>query len=403
MKSYLADWILPVASPPIANGALVVDDAGRIVFLGERGQMPVGTDETHFESSVIMPGLVNAHTHLEFSDLEAPLGKPVMEFTQWIGEVIKFRFGSERVAKSEAIQMGLEQSARHGVAAIGEIATAPVVLEDYKSALPCPAALCVFFEQLGSDDAVVEQKIAELEQFFSHAKEVSPVQQFVAAVSPHAPYSVGDKLLDGLVATSIQKRAVVAMHVAETLAEREFVETKTGPFLEMLQSMGVWRPDAYGNYDSIEGILAKLSECESSLIVHGNYLNGRELDFIAANRERMSIVFCPRTHAYFDHARYPLEEMLERGINVAVGTDSRASNPDLNLGQELVEIRRRHPEVAPEAILKMGTTGGANALGLDESFGSLSQGQMAHFCCRQTADASSPFAWLEAEPDQKIQ
>jgi len=285
--------------------------------------------------------------------------------------------------------MGLEQSARHGVAAIGEIATAPVVLEDYKSALPCPAALCVFFEQLGSDDAVVEQKIAELSQFFSHAKEVSPVLQFVAAVSPHAPYSVGDKLLDDLVATSIQKRAGVAMHVAETLAEREFVETKTGPFLEMLQSMGVWRPE--------------LSECESSLIVHGNYLNGRELDFIAANRERMSIVFCPRTHAYFDHARYPLEEMLERGINVAVGTDSRASNPDLDLGQELVEIRRRHPEVAPEAILKMGTTGGANALGLDESFGSLSQGQMAHFCCRQTADTSSPFAWLEAEPDQKIQ
>ena len=128
MKSYLADWILPVASPPIPNGALVVDDVGRIVFLGSRGQMPAGTERTHYESSVIMPGLVNAHTHLEFSDLEAPLGQPGMEFTQWIGEVIKFRFGSERVAKSESIQMGLQQSARHGVAAIGEIATAPVVL-----------------------------------------------------------------------------------------------------------------------------------------------------------------------------------------------------------------------------------------------------------------------------------
>jgi len=337
-----------------------------------------------------MPGLVNAHTHLEFSDLEAPLGEPGMEFTQWIGEVIKFRFGSERVAKSEAIQMGLEQSARHGVAAIGEIATAPVVLEDYQSALPCPAALCVFFEQLGSDDSVFEQKVAELEQFFGQTKAASPAGQFVAAVSPHAPYSVGDKLLDGLVATSLQKRAAVAMHVAETLAEREFVETKTGPFLEMLQSMGVWRPDAYGDYESIEAILAKLSDCESSLIVHGNYLNARELDFIAAHREKMSIIFCPRTHAYFDHARYPLEEMLERGINVAVGTDSCASNPDLNLGQELVEIHRRHPEIAPETILKMGTT-------LDESFGSLVQGQMAHFCSRQTADTSSPFAWLDQE------
>ena len=87
--------------------------------------------------------------------------------------------------------------------------------------------------------------------------------------------------------------------------------------------------------------------------------------------------------------------MLERGINVAVGTDSCASNPDLNLGQELVEIHRRHPEIAPETILKMGTTGGAKALGLDDSFGSLIQGQMAHFCVRQAADTSSPFAWLD--------
>lgn len=398
MKSYLADWILPVASPPIPNGAMVLDDAGRIVFLGARGQMPAGTEQTRYESSVIMPGLVNAHTHLEFSDLEAPLGEPGIEFTQWIGEVIKFRFGSERVKKPEGIRMGLEQSIGHGVVAIGEIATAPVVLEDYQSPLLCPMALRVFFEQLGSDDAMVEQKVAELEQFFAHAKTRSlsnRANQVVAAISPHAPYSVGDSLLDELTALGVKKQASVAMHIAETLAEREFVESKTGPFREMLTSMGVWRSKAYGKYESILAILGKLSECDSSLVVHGNYLNGRELDFIAAHRAKMSIVFCPRTHAYFNHARYPLEEMLERGINVAVGTDSRASNPDLDLSQELVEIHRRHPDVAPETILQMGTVNGASALGLDESFGSLVQGQTAHFCVRNVADTSSPLAWLE--------
>lgn len=397
MKSYLADWILPVASPPIPNGAMVVDDAGRIVFLGARGQMPAGTEQTLYESSVIMPGLVNAHTHLEFSDLKAPLGEPGIEFTQWIGEVIKFRFGSERVKKPEAIAMGLEQSAGHGVVAIGEIATAPVVIEDYQSPLPCPIVLRVFFEQLGSDDAVVAQKVAELERFFTQADASSSncVNQIVPGISPHAPYSVGDSLLDELTAVGVKRQSSVAMHVAETLAEREFVESKTGPFLEMLTSMEVWRPEAYGKYESISAILEKLAECDSSLVVHGNYLNGRELDFIASNSAKMSIVFCPRTHAYFDHARYPLEEMLERGINVAVGTDSRASNPDLDLGQELVEIHRRHPDVAPETILQMGTANGASALGLDESYGSLVQGQIAHFCVRRVADASAPFAWLE--------
>jgi cytosine/adenosine deaminase-related metal-dependent hydrolase len=167
----------------------------------------------------------------------------------------------------------------------------------------------------------------------------------------------------------------------------------------MLKTMGVWRAEAYGNYESILAILEKLSECESSLVVHGNYLNASELDFVAANRERMSIVFCPRTHAYFDHARYPLKEMLERGINVAVGTDSRASNPDLDLGRELAEIRGRHPEVAPETILRMGTTGGAIALGLDQSFGSLAEGHIARFSVRHAVDTSSPYAWLETITD----
>ena len=398
MKSYLADWILPVASAPIPDGAMVVDDAGRIVFLGARGQMPAGTDETCYESSVIMPGLVNAHTHLEFSDLDAPLGEPGMEFTQWIGEVIKFRFGGQRVKKSDSIRMGLEQSARHGVAAIGEIATAPVVPGDYLRALPCPVHLRVFFEQLGSDDAVIEQKIAEIEQFFGQVEAASSsasVNQIVAAVSPHAPYSVGDRLLDQLTSYAIKRRSAVAMHVAETLAEREFVETKTGPFIEMLKSLDVWRPEAYGNYESILAILQSLSQCESSLVVHGNYLNGEELDFIARQRENMSIGFCPRTHAYFGHTRYPLEEMLERGINVAVGTDSRASNPNLDLGEELVEIHRRHPDVAPETILRMGTCNGAKALRLEESFGELNEGQTARFFVRKVADTSSPFAWLE--------
>ena len=184
------------------------------------------------------------------------------------------------------------------------------------------------------------------------------------------------------------------MHVAETMAEREFVEVKTGPFVDMLRSLGVWRPEAYGSYGSITRILEKLSQCESSLVVHGNYLNGEELDFIASNRDKMSVVFCPRTHAFFGHARYPLEELLDRGINVAVGTDSHASNPDLDLGGELVEIHRRHPDLAPETVLKMGTIAGAAALGLDESFGTLVEGRKSHFCVRHNTDTSSPYAWL---------
>ncbi len=352
--------------------------------------MPTGTDETVFASSVILPGLVNAHTHLEFSDLSAPLGSAGMEFTDWIGEVIRFRGRAGRASKADVIKIGLEQSARYGVAAIGEIATTPLVLKDYAGALPCPASVQVFFEQLGSDDGVIDQKISEAEQFFAD----SPWDSVSAALSPHAPYSVGDRLFDSLMSLARQKQCSVSMHLAETRAEREFVENKTGPFLDMLRSFDVWRPTAYGRYGSILSILKEVARCASSLIIHGNYLTMDELDFIATVRDRMSVVFCPRTHAYFGHARYPLEEMLDRAINVAVGTDSLASNPDLDLLWELKEIHRRHPEVPIEKIVEIGTINGAEALGLDKSFGGLTTGQIARFCVQQAPETTSPYSWL---------
>ena len=157
------------------------------------------------------------------------------------------------------------------------------------------------------------------------------------------------------------------MHLAETMAEREFVEQKTGPFVEMLQRLNVWRPEAYSQ-DSIAAILQSLSDCDRSLVIHGNYLTSDELDFIASRKQSMSIVFCPRTHAYFGHSPYPLEAMLERGINVAVGTDSLASNPDLNVVAELQAIARRYPEVSRESVVEDGNSQRRGSIGVNVRF-----------------------------------
>jgi cytosine/adenosine deaminase-related metal-dependent hydrolase len=121
-----------------------------------------------------------------------------------------------------------------------------------------------------------------------------------------------------------------------------------------------------------------LADAPRALIIHGNYLQDDELKFLAASRERMSLVYCPRTHAYFQHSPYPLEKAIATGVRVALGTDSRASNPDLSLLAELQFLAKNYAATPPADILNFGTLAGAEALGCDSSVGSLTPGKLAH-------------------------
>jgi cytosine/adenosine deaminase-related metal-dependent hydrolase len=167
------------------------------------------------------------------------------------------------------------------------------------------------------------------------------------------------------------------MHLAESLAELELLQSARGPFVELLQSLDAWHPEALPRGSRPLDYLRLLANAHRSLIVHGNYLATDELDFVAAHADRMSMVYCPRTHAFFGHRPYPLGEMLSRGVRVALGTDSRASNPDLSAFEEMRHIYQHHHNVTPADILRLGTLHGAVALGLDAELGVLAAGKLA--------------------------
>jgi cytosine/adenosine deaminase-related metal-dependent hydrolase len=165
------------------------------------------------------------------------------------------------------------------------------------------------------------------------------------------------------------------MHLAESREELLLLASHAGPMVEALEALAAWYPEAVPRGSRPLDYLNLLAGARRALLIHGNYLDDDEIAFLAANRERMSVVYCPRTHAYFGHEPYPLATMLAGGVRVAVGTDSRASNPDLNLLAELRQAARQHPDVPPEDVLKMGTVWGAEALGLEERFGSITPGK----------------------------
>ena len=321
----------------------------------------------------IIPGLINAHTHLEFSTLAQPLGEPGLGFPDWILKVVGHRLQSSPLEpeqqKQVAIETGLKESQRCGVVGLGEIASAPYCLPAYEDS---PGGT-VFLEVLGRDPLVVDERLLALEQVVRSA---GIGASWKVGISPHAPYSVHPDLFTGSIDLARRYGLSVAMHLAETKEELELMKSVNGPFVPVLEKLGAWYPETYRAGTRPLNYLRILARSPRSLIIHGNYLDEVELEFIAS-QQSMSVVYCPRTHHFFDHSRYPLPKMLDLGITVAVGTDSRASNPDLNLFEDLRHIARCFPELRPESILKMGTWHGAKALGLANGLGAIAVGRQA--------------------------
>ena len=386
---YRAAWVCPVVEPLIKNGCVLVVD-GRIAAVEpfrESMELPRLCRTIDLGNVAIVPGLVNAHTHLEFSQLEQPLGQPGIKFTDWVRLVVGQRTADDPPTKHQSIVAGIQESFQAGVWAVGDIATDPVGEESYLATEhKTPVHTTVFLEQLGRKAELLEQQRSQLDVHL--LKNGLVPESFACGASPHATYSVTWSLHDQICAAAKKHNSLVAMHVAETLAERQLCDSLTGDFVDLLQDFDAWDPKTFVPRRSIKGFLGRLSQAPRSLVVHGNYLDSDELDLVQRNKN-MSIVFCPRTHQFFQHTPYPLQEMLDRGINVAVGTDSRASNPDLNLFSDLQLIAADFPKLSAMDVLKLGTVNGALALGREDELGTLAVGKQAAISCIVNEDLNA--------------
>jgi cytosine/adenosine deaminase-related metal-dependent hydrolase len=214
-------------------------------------------------------------------------------------------------------------------------------------------------------------------------------------LSPHAPYSVHPDLYRELIQLAVDHSAPVAVHLAETQAELELLASGAGPLVELLRNFGAWRSDAIPRGSRTLDYLQPLADVSRGLVVHGNYLSDADIDFLAEHKN-LTVVYCPRTHAYFGHAAHPWRRLLARGVNVAIGTDSRASNPDLSLWHELRFLVEQFPDADRREILELGTQRGARALGLDAEVGTLTPGKSADLAvvALPAKEAADPAALL---------
>ena len=371
-----AKYVFPVEGPPIEGGVVTLSGE-RIVAVGKSSDAAAVHD---LGNVAILPGLVNAHSHLEFSSLQRPLGEPGMALPDWIRQVIAYR-GRGDLDIPSAIARGLAECSASGTTVLAEIATAPIetyAVEAYATGADQPHVgsidLMLLHEVIGFSEPRSQSAFDAVMDRLNSFDTQSDVQP---GISPHAPYTVHPKLLDRIVAYSAEHRTLLAMHVAESQEELQLLRDGDGALRDLLEERSMWDATAIARGSRPLDYLRRLAKADHALVVHGNYLDAEELQFLGNHRERLSLVYCPRTHEFFDHTTYPLQQALSLGVRVVLGTDSRASNPDVILWEEMRYVAKHHAGVSAERILRMGTLDGARGLRCDDRAGSLICGKSA--------------------------
>jgi cytosine/adenosine deaminase-related metal-dependent hydrolase len=358
-----ARWIFPVSAPPVSGAAVEVGADGRVIAVHR--QPPANAHD--LGDVALIPGLINAHAHLEFSDLTKPL-QPAQPFADWLRALLAYR--RSRGNAERAIITGLSESWRSGTIAVGDIDTRGIPIQ-YAAA--GSVQVVAFRELLGLDAATVALQLGAGAEFLDHSRG-KDVPEVIRGLSPHAPYSVHPRLLEGGISLAAKWRCPVAIHLAETRAELECLASGTGELVDLLKEAGIWQGQLYPSGTRPLDFLRRLAALPRVVIAHGNYLADDELEFLA-HRPNFVLAYCPRTHAFFGHANHPGRRLSEMGGVVAIGTDGRCSNPDLSIWHELQFLRRSFSDANAADLLRMGTINGAIALGLESRLGTIEPGK----------------------------
>ena len=384
MKTLLsAAYIAIMTGPCIEDGAVVFDEACIIAAGSARSLRNEHPDAAFIDlgNAVVLPGLINAHTHLELTAV-GQLPKP-RSFVDWI---LALRQSMAEVDDPEAfiprsVHAGVSQCLRFGVTAVADTTLNPTLSRP----ILADAGLrgVSHGEVLGMATRAAQTGL-RLALAIDRSNETP---WFRAGIAPHAPYSLDLVGYRRCLQAAREQAIPLATHLAETPDETQFLSDHTGPFRQLWETLGAW---SQGVSRSVGGPIRTMHQLGlldyPTLLAHVNYADDEELEILA--KGKASVVYCPRTHAYFGHPPHRFEEMLKRGINVAIGTDSCASSPDLNLVDDLRLVYRSHPDVHPELLWSLITYRAAAALGVEQGLGRLKPGFMPDLCIYEahTAD-----------------
>ncbi len=383
MKLIRGGLVCPVSSSPIADGAVVVEGAA-IKAVGDFAELTgiyADCEYADMRDCVILPGLVNAHTHLELSHLR---GRVPYEgsFVAWVERLQAMRWGAA-FKPEEVIAEAVRESLRVGVTTVGDISSGH---QSWRFLKKEPIRKRCYAEVFG-----MTAEVEEARAYIESCMQGTAVDEWLRqGLSPHAPYSAGPAVYKMAAAAADAGAEISLMtHLAENREELRFLRRGDGPWREYLEKLEKWD----GNFACPgKGAVAYFLEMRLGktpfALAHVNYLDEEEIE--ALRRTTHSVVYCPRSHQFFGHPEHPFLQMRAVGVNVALGTDSLASNETLSILDEIRFLHGRYPELPAGVLLEMATINGARALGWDDQIGTLEAGKDADIVVLPMGDVLHP-------------
>jgi cytosine/adenosine deaminase-related metal-dependent hydrolase len=376
---YSASWLINPDASPVDGGALFVRD-GIIIETGTLAELRSrhSASVIDFPGSAIIPGFVNAHTHLELTHfpswkLRSSVDYYPRKFTDWIIQLIKISRSLTPADYPPSIHEGIRMCLESGTTTIGEIISNPAMLEHYRES---NIGGRLYFEVLGQEPGHFSNKLSSA----AAAVQSSSTPTLSAGLSPHSPYTINEEHLAAIRSTAASRNIPLAIHLSESQAEADFVFDGSGDFASDFYPFVGW-----------ERFLGKAHRCSSTelfdryglftpntIAVHCVHVSATDVTIL---KERgVHIALCPRSNDILDVGRAPVALFKKAGIPLALGTDSLASNNSLSIWDELrFALDTYSKDLSEQDIFRMVTSGGAAALALSEVCGSLVVGKSADF------------------------
>ncbi|HEY2853698.1 MAG TPA: amidohydrolase family protein [Gemmatimonadaceae bacterium] len=373
MIRYHARYVIPITALPIANGVVAVD-GDRIAYVGAASEAPLGTD-IDLGDVLLLPGLVNAHTHLELTAMRGFLEG--LDFRTWILRLTTAKrevFSREMLL--DAARYGIVEGLRHGITTYADTCESGVAFDAMRE---MGVRGVMYQEVFGPDPAQCAGAMVELREKVARLRPLeTPLVR--VGVSPHAPYTVSDPLFTAVARYARHEAIPIAIHIAESAPEYELVVHARGSFAAALRARGI---PVDPRARSPIALLASLDVLAAKpLLIHCVRVDEDDIALIAGTQ--CSIAHCPASNAKLGHGIAPLKAFLDTGVRVGLGSDSVASNNRMDILEEARTaslfqraLHGRFDEMDAACALRLATLGGAEALGIEQDVGSLEVGKSA--------------------------
>jgi len=389
-----ARWVLPVEGPPIEHGAVLIGQDGRIQALGSDSEVPrPDVPSLTFQHAVILPGLINTHTHLELTGFEGQIAE--LEFPAWIRSLRQLKATRKVEDYLDAARRGLQDCFALGITTVADTGDSGAVIQALAEA---DGSGIAYQEVFGPHPSQLDESLADLQERVRERSRWAGGRVRLG-VSPHALYSVSGPLFAAVAEWARAEGFPVAVHVAESAAETHFLLAGSGPFATAWQERGIPLPPAGRTPVAWLHQLGMLTE--RTLCIHAIQVLPPDIELLAA--AGAAVAHCPLSNRAHGHGAAPLRDFLTAGIRVGLGTDSVVSIGRLDL---LAEARaaRSLASLSADQALELCTLSAARALGMESEAGSLRPGKWGDCAVIRISEseASPAEAVLASTPDHVL-